>query len=325
MSRATENIRNQILAHLSDGGFHSGEALGRQLGISRAAVSKHIQSLSQLGLDIFSVTGRGYKLSGKLQLLSPQIIKTGCKCHRGCIKVLSVVDSTNTYLKQSTDLHNNGGACLAEAQTAGRGRQGRKWVSPFGASLYLSMYWGFNGGYQALGGLSLVIGVAVVRALKASGNIDAQLKWPNDIYVNGKKLAGILVEAEGQLDDVSHCFIGVGLNIRLPASLADEIDQPWADLSSDSDIDTDRNRLASILLDSFYEALSRFEQWGLTPFLEEWRAYNLFQDKWVTLLCGPQRFSGRCCGINDQGALLVETDKGVQAFHGGEISVRPYS
>lgn len=325
MSRTTENTRNKILAYLSDGGFHSGEILGRQLGISRAAVSKHIQSLSELGLDIFSVTGKGYKLSGKLQLLNPQQIKAGCKSHHGGIKVLSVVDSTNTHLKQSAELHRNGGACLAEAQTTGRGRQGRKWVSPFGASLYLSMYWGFNGGYQALGGLSLAIGVAVVRALKASGNISAQLKWPNDIYLNGKKLAGILVEAEGQIDDISHCFVGVGLNIRLPATPAGEIDQAWADLHSDSDIEPDRNRLASIMLDKLYEALSRFEEQGLIPFLDEWRAHNLFQGQRVTLLCGPQQFSGRCCGINEQGALLVETEKGVQAFYGGEISVRPYS
>ncbi|ALS97268.1 bifunctional biotin--[acetyl-CoA-carboxylase] ligase/biotin operon repressor BirA [Lacimicrobium alkaliphilum] len=324
MSRSTENTRNQILLYLANGGFYSGEMLGRKLGISRAAVSKHIQSLSELGLDIYSVTGKGYKLAGKLQLLDSQQIKIACKSHNAPLQILSVVDSTNTYLKHSTELHINGAACLAEAQTAGRGRQGRKWVSPFGASLYLSMYWGFHGGYQALGGLSLVIGVAVVRALKAFGNISAQLKWPNDIYLNGKKLAGILVEAEGQLDDISHCFVGVGVNIRLPDNPADEIDQPWADLYSDSDTEPDRNRLASILLDQLYKALCRFENEGLVPFLEEWRDHNLFQDKWVTLLCGPQQFSGRCCGINEQGALLVETDKGKQAFYGGEISVRPY-
>lgn len=325
MSRSTETNRNQILLYLAKGGFYSGEMLGRELGISRTAVSKHIRSLSELGLDIFSVTGKGYKLASSLQLMDQQLIKASCNNHDAPVEVLSVVDSTNTYLKQSSVLHKNGGSCLAEAQTAGRGRQGRKWVSPFGASLYLSMYWGFEGGYQALGGLSLVIGVAVARALKAFADVSVQLKWPNDVYLNGKKLAGILVEVEGQLDDVSHCVIGVGLNIRMPPSPACEIDQPWTDLHSDTASPIDRNLLASALLDHLYLALQLFSEHGLTPFLKEWQAYNLYQDKWVKMLCGPQHFSGQCRGINDQGALLVETDKGVQAFYGGEISVRAQS
>ncbi|GGD79369.1 bifunctional biotin--[acetyl-CoA-carboxylase] ligase/biotin operon repressor BirA [Lacimicrobium alkaliphilum] len=325
MSRTSEITRNQILLYLADGEFYSGEMLGRKLGISRTTVSKHIRALSELGLDIFTVTGKGYKLARLLQLMDQQQIKTFRKIHNAPVQLLNVVDSTNTYLKNTSGLHKNGGCCLAEAQTAGRGRQGRRWISPFGASLYLSMYWGFQGGYQVLGGLSLVIGVAVVRALKAFGGISAQLKWPNDVYLNGKKLAGILVEIEGQLDDVSHCYIGVGLNIQMPTDPASAIDQPWTDLYTEMGSQVNRNQLASTLLDHLYQLLHLFAEQGLTPFLKEWQAYNLFQDKWVKMLCGPKDFSGQCRGINDQGALLVETGKGMQAFYGGEISVRAHS
>ncbi|WP_088332875.1 bifunctional biotin--[acetyl-CoA-carboxylase] ligase/biotin operon repressor BirA [Lacimicrobium sp. SS2-24] len=325
MSRTPQATRNSILLKLIQGGFYSGERLGNELGISRAAVSKHIHSLMQLGLDIFSVTGKGYKLATKLQLMDAQLIRSYCQHYDAPLDLLNVVDSTNSYLKQTADLHKPGGCCLAEAQTAGRGRQGKHWVSPFGASLYLSMYWGFLGGYQAIGGLSLAVGVAVVRALRHLGYDTVQLKWPNDVYLNGKKLAGILVEVEGQLDDTSHCFIGVGLNIQLPANQTKQIDQPWTDLHTESGQPVDRNRLAACLLDELFNALGQFSEHGLAVFMQEWHRSNLYENKKVRLLCGPKEFTGTCLGINEQGALVVETENGKQLFYGGEISVRPHA
>ncbi|GAA0371972.1 bifunctional biotin--[acetyl-CoA-carboxylase] ligase/biotin operon repressor BirA [Bowmanella denitrificans] len=322
MTMQTDSKRHQILIRLADGRFHSGEELGAELGISRAAISKHIKGLEGLGLEIFSVTGKGYRLAEKLKLLEQAEIAHHRSFADVPLQVLSVVDSTNTYLKEHPELHINGGACLAEAQTAGRGRQGRKWQSPFGASLYLSMYWAFSGGYQAVGGLSLVIGVAVVEALQKNGVEGLELKWPNDIYLEGRKLGGILVEIEGQINDQSHCIIGVGINTCLPEATGKLIDQPYADLSSHLAMEVDRNSIAVNVLDSLQLNLMRFEQDGLKPYLNQWDKLNLYRNRLVRMICGQNQFEGKCLGVNQDGALLVELDTGVKAFYGGEISVR---
>ncbi|GGO75328.1 bifunctional biotin--[acetyl-CoA-carboxylase] ligase/biotin operon repressor BirA [Bowmanella pacifica] len=322
MTAPNDDKRHRILTKLADGQFHSGEELGAELGISRAAISKHIKALEGLGLEIFSVTGKGYRLASKLDLLDPSLINAARRFSDKPLTVLSVVDSTNTYLKLKQSAHRNGAACLAEAQTAGRGRQGRKWQSPFGASLYLSMYWTFSGGYQAIGGLSLMIGVAVVEALNRLGVEGLQLKWPNDIYLDGKKLGGVLVEVEGQIHDQSHCIVGVGLNIRLPDLVREEIDQPYTDLAQHVTRLPDRNLLAAAVLDELQENLIRFEHEGLAAFLPRWEALNLFKARKIKMLCGSNHFEGVCLGVNKDGALLVRLPDGVKAFYGGEVSVR---
>ena len=323
MSKHSDLIRTKIVSQLAHGEFCSGQALGEQLGISRAAISKHINFLMELGLDIFSVTGKGYKLASPLQLLNVgKITALRQKETTTVLDVFNVIDSTNQYLKNKLINLNNGHACLAEAQTAGRGRHGRQWVSPFGASLYLSMYWSFSGGYQSVGGLSLAVGVAVVSALKKIGIADVQLKWPNDIYARGKKLAGILIEAEGQMGGACQCVVGVGLNISMPGNLL-QIDQPWVDLAQITDEVPDRNRLAAYLLDELVLTLREFEQSGLQPFVSHWQSLDLFRDKEVKLIMGQKRVLGICRGIDASGALILETENVRRAYYGGEISVRP--
>ena len=195
------DTRNKLLHLLASGQFMSGTELGVQLGISRTAIGKHIEALKVLGLDVYSVRGKGYKLSEPLSLLSHQAISDYFNTHSAQgeyqrisqslqIDVLNVVDSTNTYIKQNIAQLKQGASCIAEAQSAGRGRHGRQWVSPFASSIYLSMYWCFSGGYQTLSGLSLVIGLAVNRTLNHFGINNGQLKWPNDIYINMQKLQG---------------------------------------------------------------------------------------------------------------------------------------
>ncbi|MFT5674688.1 MAG: BirA family biotin operon repressor/biotin-[acetyl-CoA-carboxylase] ligase [Paraglaciecola sp.] len=323
MSKHSDLIRTQIVSQLAHGEFCSGQVLGEQLGISRAAISKHIKCLMELGLDIFSVTGKGYKLALPLQLLNVEkITAMRQKETTTVVDVFNVIDSTNQYLKNELMNLHNGHACLAEAQTAGRGRHGRQWVSPFGASLYLSMYWSFPGGYQSVGGLSLAVGVAVVSALKKIGIADVQLKWPNDIYAQGKKLAGILIEAEGQMGGACQCVLGIGLNMSMPGNLV-QIDQPWIDLAQITDEVPDRNRLAAYLLDELVLTLREFEQSGLQPFVPHWQSLDLFRDKEVKLIMGQKRVLGICRGIDASGALILETDNVRRAYYGGEISVRP--
>ena len=323
MSKSSELLRGNLLSILADSEFHSGEALGKTLGISRAAISNHVKVLSTLGLDIYSVTGRGYCLAQALTLLNLEKIREQLvSSYPADIEVLNVIGSTNQYLKEKPIGIKNGHTCLAEAQTAGRGRHGRQWVSPFGASLYLSMYWSFAGGYQSVGGLSLAVGVAVVSALEKIGITDVQLKWPNDIYAQGKKLAGILIEAEGQMGGACQCVVGVGLNISMPGNLV-QIDQPWIDLAQLTDEVPDRNKLAAYLLDELVRTLREFEQSGLRPFVLHWQSMDLYQDKEVKLIMGQKHVLGICRGIDSSGALILETDNVRRAYFGGEISVRP--
>ena len=320
---SSDTIRSKIVECLASGQFCSGQELGAQFGISRAAVSNHIKTLSQLGLDIYSVHGKGYKLAEPLKLLDKeQILELQQQAQRDKLLVLNVIDSTNQYIKDHQAELPSGFVCVAEAQTAGRGRHGRKWVSPYGASLYLSMHWAFAEGYQALNGLSLVVGVAVVRALAKIGLKEAKLKWPNDIYVNDKKLAGILIEVEGQIGAACQTVIGIGINVALPATVT-EIDQPFTDIQRILQGNVDRNYFAAMLIDELHTTMPLFEKSGLEPFIEAWQAADVYAGKAIRLVIGQNNINGICRGINHSGALLLETSEGVQAYLGGEISVRP--
>ncbi|MDU0353077.1 bifunctional biotin--[acetyl-CoA-carboxylase] ligase/biotin operon repressor BirA [Paraglaciecola aquimarina] len=316
------HIRSSLLATLADGKFHSGEALGESLGISRSAISNHVKTLADLGLDIYSVTGKGYRLAQPLSMLEPVVISKHLSCMNiANVEVLNVIDSTNQYIKNKSGDLVNGHVCLAEAQTAGRGRHGREWVSPYGASLYLSMHWHFTGGYTVLAGLSLAIGVAVANTLKLCGIDDARLKWPNDIYAQGKKLAGVLIEVEGQIGSGCDCVIGIGLNVALPNNVKN-IDQPWIDLMQISETPIDRNQLAGYLIDELHASLLLFEQDGLKPFVEQWKQLDVYANRAIRLIMGQKTIEGIGRGIDTNGALLLETQSGLQSFHGGEISVR---
>jgi len=323
MSKSSELVRGNLLSILADNKFHSGETLGQTLGISRAAISNHIKIFNSLGLDIFSVTGKGYCLAQPLTLLNLERIRQYLKSsYFAEIEVLNVIGSTNQYLKDKLGLLKNGHTCLAEAQTAGRGRHGRKWVSPYAASLYLSMHWSFTGGYSALGGLSLAIGVAIVEALNVCGVHGVQLKWPNDIYAQGKKLAGVLIEVEGQIGSGCQAIIGVGINVTLPKSV-ENIDQPWIDLAQLTEQPLDRNMLAGTLANELINCLSLFEKSGLEAFITKWRGLDIYANQAIKLIVGQQTITGIGRGIDASGAILLETEQGVKAYHGGEISVRP--
>ncbi|MFQ3191410.1 MAG: BirA family biotin operon repressor/biotin-[acetyl-CoA-carboxylase] ligase [Paraglaciecola sp.] len=322
MSKSSELVRGNLLLILADSEFHSGEALGQKLGISRAAISNHIKVLSSLGLDIYSVTGKGYCLAQPLTLLNLDKIREQLvSFHTADIEVLNVIGSTNQYLKDIPVGIKNGHTCLAEAQTAGRGRHGRKWVSPYAASLYLSMHWSFAGGYSVLGGLSLAVGVAIVNALNQCDVQDIQLKWPNDIYAQGKKLAGVLIEVEGQIGSGCQAIIGIGINVALPTNVK-EIGQPWIDLAQLTEPLINRNLLAGTLISELTKSLMLFEDYGLEPFISEWQALDVYANQTVKLIIGKQTITGISRGIDASGAILLETEQGIKSYHGGEVSVR---
>ncbi len=322
MSKQSESVRNQIILTLVDGKFHSGEELGESLGITRAAISKYMKSLQSLGLDIYSVTGKGYRLATPLELLDQEVIQSLRQHSQDTpLEVLNIVDSTNQFLKQKIGGLRTGHACVAEAQTAGRGRHGRNWISPFGANLYYSMYWRFDGGYQALSGLSLVVGVAIANSLNLLGVADVQLKWPNDVYVYGRKLAGVLVEVEGQIGGHCDCVMGIGINVAMPKDV-NGITQPWIDLEEILGERIDRNRLCAVLADELITVLQQFEREQLTPFIQRWCELDCFRMRPIHLINGKQTISGIGRGIDKTGALLLEQNGQIKPYVGGEISVR---
>src|SRR5690606_32833625 len=228
MSKGSLVTQRQLLSALSSGTFQSGQVLAEMLGVSRTAVANHIKQLQQLGLDIYKVKGRGYCLAEQLDLLDAAKISQLRKTSGADILVQHITDSTNSQLMQKVQdglVTEPGYTIVAEAQTAGRGRRGRNWYSPFAASLYFSMYWRLEQGIQAAMGLSLVVGIAIARLLKQQYQVDARVKWPNDVYVDDKKLCGILVEFAGQAHGWCDVIIGIGLYIRLPQQALHSIAQ----------------------------------------------------------------------------------------------------
>jgi len=311
--------RQQLIRLLADGEFHSGEALGETLGVSRMAVSKQIKVLETIGLDVFKVTGKGYKLSSALQLLDADLIASGSGVS---VESHQVLGSTNQHLLDKAALLHKGHSCFAEYQTAGRGRRGKKWVSPYGSHLYTSTYWSLEAGIQAASGLSLVIGIAVARTLTELGVANTQLKWPNDVYVDGKKIAGVLVEIIATAGGECHLVIGLGLNVNMPLQAGLEIDQAWTDISQQLGQPIDRNDLATRYLSHLLQVLTDFEQFGFGYFVEEWNHCDAFKDSAVVLSLGNKQKQGIAKGIDQTGALLLEINGVISPQVGGEVSLR---
>ncbi|MGC6390130.1 bifunctional biotin--[acetyl-CoA-carboxylase] ligase/biotin operon repressor BirA [Ewingella sp. S1.OA.A_B6] len=308
-----------IVSILAGGEFHSGEQLGAKLGMSRAAINKHIQTVRDWGVDVFTVPGKGYSLPAPIQLLDEEKILAALP--EGRVDVLSVIDSTNQYLLNRISQLTSGDACVAEYQESGRGRRGRKWFSPFGANLYLSMYWKLDQGPAAAMGLSLVIGIIMAEVLQQLGAENVRVKWPNDLYLKDRKLAGILVELTGKTGDAAHLVIGAGINLNMRVSASGSIEQGWINLQ-EAGVNIDRNQLAATLLKEWRFALRQFEVEGLSPFISRWRNLDNFLDRPVKLLIGEQEIHGIERGIDQNGGLLLEQDGIVNAFIGGEISLR---
>ncbi|WP_111643389.1 bifunctional biotin--[acetyl-CoA-carboxylase] ligase/biotin operon repressor BirA [Marinimicrobium alkaliphilum] len=315
----------RVLTLLSDGELHSGQELGQLLGVSRTAVWKQLQKLGDWGVEVVSVKGRGYCLSGGLDLLERDGIEAAMdeKARALCseLALLAVVDSTNRYALERVPAPAAGFVCLAERQSAGRGRRGRDWVSPFGRNIYLSVVWDYEGGAQALEGLSLAVGVTVAEALEDVGVLGTQLKWPNDIYWQGRKLGGILLEMAGDPAGSCRVVVGLGLNMGMPETAAKGIDQPWADLHH-IEPHLHRSALAGAILNRLLPRLAAFQVEGFGVYRERWHALDAFAGQEVTLRTPTQAVSGMACGVDAGGALVLNVDGERHSFYGGEISLR---
>ncbi len=320
-----------VLNLLSDGGFHSGKDLGEALGVSRTAIWKHLQKLDELGLKLNSVKGKGYCLEGGLELLSEQKISSALSADAAALiqelDIHPVIDSTNVRaLSRAAESVAPGYVCLAEQQTAGRGRRGREWVSPFGKNIYLSVLWGYDGGAAVLEGLSLAVGVAIVRALEKAGLDEVQLKWPNDVLWRGRKLAGVLLEMTG--DVAGHCqvVVGIGLNVSMPEQAGEKIDQDWVDVdlltAALGVAKVSRNELVAGVLGELLPMLRDFDRQGFSACCTQWENLDAFRGRRVNLHIGSKVLTGTAMGVSATGALKIQTEEGLEEFNGGEISLR---
>jgi BirA family transcriptional regulator, biotin operon repressor / biotin---[acetyl-CoA-carboxylase] ligase len=315
-----------ILRLLGDGRFHSGEDIASHFGVTRATVWNAVQDAEALGVRLFSVRGKGYRLPEPVPFLDAERIQEGLGVHRGtyALEIHERMESTNSYLMRAAAEGAAHGTCVvAELQTAGRGRRGRAWQTGLGNSLAFSVLWRFECGAGALSGLSLAVGVALMRALHEIGVKDAALKWPNDVLCRGEKLAGILIELQGDMDGPSAAVIGIGLNLRLPEALLQAIDQPATDLYRLLGTAVAPDDVLAALLRHLADVLQAFERNGFEQLREEWAAHHAYHEQPVRMLMPDGRIvEGVVAGIAADGALQVRTADGLQRFTAGEISMR---
>jgi BirA family biotin operon repressor/biotin-[acetyl-CoA-carboxylase] ligase len=320
-----------LLPLLADGEFRSGQDLADALGVSRTAVWKQLKKLEEFGLEIESVKGRGYRIPGGIELLDAAQVLAALRPEAADrltrLEVHETVTSTNALAMQQAERGDAGGlVCTAEQQTAGRGRRGRQWVSPFASNLYLSLVWEFNQGAAALEGLSLAVGVAVARALAAGAGPSVQLKWPNDVLHDGAKLGGILLEMTGDAAGICQVVVGVGLNVSMSQASASAIDQAWTDIETITQGEhPGRNVLLAALLNELLPLVASFEARGFSHWHQKWQALDAFDGASVVLNTGGQPVAGIARGVDERGALQLETTTGTQSIYGGEISLRAAS
>ena len=320
---------SQILAVLADGYFHSGREIAGLLGSSTAIVRREIATLVKFGLDIRGIGGRGYCLNTRYRPLSRERILSCLGPAAAAVSrqlyVCDTVDSTNLFLLQKAAQGEcgHGAICLAEAQSAGRGRRGRSWIATPYANIMLSLCWRFTKSPQTAVGLSLAAAVALVRGLTDFGVQGVQLKWPNDVVWQEKKLAGVLVEARRQASGGAWVVVGVGLNVYQAPKQGREIEQAWTDLTHITGSVVDRDRLAASLIERLLEMLAAYARRGFQSYRDEWEALHIYQGKCVKVLRDSVVTRARVLGVTDDGALRVlEESGGIETYYSGDISLR---
>ena len=319
-----------ILRLLSDGNFHSGTTLAENLNVSRTSVSTALRGLEDKGLVIYKVRGRGYCLPDPVQWLEKnKILKYLDTKEDLHLEILDIAESTNTVLLQRAAMEEHSGKINAvsvvatEFQTKGRGRRGQLWHSGLGDSLIFSLLWNFQKGAGLLSGLSLAIGIAIIRSLKLSGIEDVALKWPNDIMSHHQKIAGILVELRGDSLGPTSAVIGIGINLKLSDKIKLSIDQKATDLFTVSGKNQDRNILMARLISELITVLKKFTRYGFKPFMEEWVQYHELENEPVTLYLPDGSIKkGVIQGVTNNGSLTLKTLSGIRYFNGGNIQLR---
>ncbi len=330
-ARSAVPLMRRVIERLADGRFHSGEGIANSLGVSRSAIWKSLRSVRELGLEVHAVTRKGYRLPQPLELLAANAIRKDlskdCLRKLGTLAVHSSIESTNAALLSSPgSAAGRMDVCLAEYQTAGRGRRGRQWLMPFGAGLCLSVSWTFAETPRQLSALGLAMGVAVLRALRRLKAKRVSLKWPNDIWFEERKLGGILLELQAEANGPAYVVIGLGLNYRLPAASRREIEATGTQAAEAHELfagdPPGRNELAAAIIEEMAAALESFSARGFAPFHAEWQHADALSGRTVTTHKGSDVQGGIARGIDEDGALLIEYRGRVLKIVSGEISLR---
>jgi BirA family biotin operon repressor/biotin-[acetyl-CoA-carboxylase] ligase len=321
--------RGELLRLLADGETHSGEELAAALSVSRAAVWKRLQQLGDWGIALEARAGSGYRLASALDLLDATEIRASLPQAAAerlrNLEVHEELESTSDRLLEVDDLPPESfDACLAEFQSAGRGRRGRRWIAPFASGLCLSVNWSYRDAPATLGALSLAAGVAVLRALRRLGFAELSLKWPNDIVHRDGKLGGILIDLRGEAAGPAYFVVGVGLNVRLPDTVRDGLRAEGVDAVDLASLGAPpgRSLVASALISELALALIEFGARGMTAFAEEWRSADALAGRRVRVIQGGQSLEGLAQGVDTDGALLVDVEGDRRRILSGEVSVR---
>jgi BirA family biotin operon repressor/biotin-[acetyl-CoA-carboxylase] ligase len=318
-----------ILKTLADGQFHSVDEIAAKLNNKHQAIYEISQQLLALGIECEYSENEGYKISNGLELMQEnkirQELSTIANQRLSKLEILDSIDSTNRYLIDQARLNTSSSyAVLAEHQSAGKGRHGRVWQSPYGSNIYLSLLWNFSQNVAHLASLSLVVAVIVINTLKHYGIFThLSVKWPNDILWSKRKLAGILLNTHSGHKDITQVVIGIGLNLNISSTVAENIDQAWVDIQEITQSRPQRNRLAGLLLNELLTALPNFAENGFTPFLDTWNQYDIARGKTITIHTPTDKIIGIAQGINLRGELLILDKSGKQhTFLNGEVSLR---
>ena len=322
--------RQRLMQLLSEERFMAGTELGKQLGISRAAVHKHITALKASGLPVDGVSGRGYRLARGIVPLDREVVARHLdeRSRRQITKIFieQSVDSTSNVLRRlSQEESVHGAVCIAESQDGGRGRRGNPWISSAYRNLLLSMGWVFDSWPLELTGLSVAVGVTLIDAMDGFGIECLGVKWPNDIVCDGKKLGGILIDVSGESSGACTLIVGVGINVQIAQGDGSRIEQPWTDLATVLGRSVDRNELAGTCIAGLNNLLLDYPRTGLDPYRERWAEVDVLAGRQVTIMTHERGGSvhGRVVGLGNAGALILAEDGGGQRmFYSGEVSVR---
>lgn len=316
----------RLFRTLAEGGPLNGMDYAAQAGISRATVRKQVQQLRRAGLPVVAVRGTGYRLAWPIRLLAADEIRQAADSPDVTIEIADCTDSTNHDLIGHF-VHRR--VRVAEYQAGGRGRRGRRWISPPGCGAYFSFGFRFECGLQRLGALSLIAGVVVAEAVSGDG-VPLALKWPNDLVVGDAKLGGVLVDIRGAGEGPCEVVAGVGINLRLPHGETGSCsfvapDPPWTDIhaATRGKHDLDRNRLIGRVVSALDAAFAQFERDGFEPFMQRWDELDALDGRDLRISFGDGSvLEGIAAGVDRQGQLRVKCKGGVRTVNAGEVSVR---